>query len=183
MKELYKPGEVEWIIGSEYVKYKQLRDWGTDGFIEPSKRKGKYGLYTLKDIILLDFVRCLRERGYSTHKIKRMGIIEPVKESLSKIESPDLSILTHIINKKKANVILYTGDVLISPPVFIKKKHGFFYDKSLWTGPKPKKDYFIQYASHSLINKMNKKFPEQPEHLNNSPLNETIDNKVQVQTL
>ena len=107
MKSFFTPKEVSRVTG---IHYQMAMNWNAKGFIcSTYKRKGKYRLYTFKDLTKLQLALTLRKEGYSIQKQKLMF---PILEKLL-TETPHPFIeLSFLIEGDR--MVIFPGDMVVS---------------------------------------------------------------------
>ncbi len=107
VKSLFSPKEIRELVN---ITYRQIQYWDKSNFIIPSyRRKGRYRLYTFKDLVLLKIAEVLREHGYSIQQLR--STIGNLKKMIEEISFPftELNILF-----KGDEILLFNGEVIMS---------------------------------------------------------------------
>lgn len=108
MKSFFVSGEVCRLCD---VSYRQIRYWDEASFIKPSyRRKGKYRLYTLSDLLYLKWASYLRKEKYSLPKLR--VLLKQLRALIVQLATPlrELSILV-----KGENLLVTAREVSGSP--------------------------------------------------------------------
>lgn len=106
MKAFFTPKEVAQIVS---ISYRQIQYWDKSNFIRPSyRRRGKYRLYTFRDLIRLKIARLLREKDYSVQRLRKT--IRDLKDLLVKVSRPEE--MNFLIEGDR--VLVFQGEVQIT---------------------------------------------------------------------
>lgn len=145
MKTLFYPKDVEKLVD---ITYRQIQYWDRSKLVKPSLlRKDRYRLYSLTDLIQLDLVVKLRNKGISIQKMRK--IVTKLKKCLS-VNTLTMSEI-QIAVSPKGSIIVSKSTILMDDEA---AEDHFFYN--------PKKfidlvnDYYIKKATQKTLDSLGK---------------------------